>query len=773
MPVSCNSRRDFGRLLGAPEGLSRIIANVPLFGIRRTPLHPSGPVAWDPPWYYAATVRNRCAWRSALALLALLFPATWGYAQAPADPGLPLLTNIKDIRALSQDEGARGYRVHIKAVVTHVDERDDHSLIVHDGNLGQFVMPPAAPAKAGDWSAVKRGDVVEIDGHTVRGGFAPNVQPEMVKVVARSPMPAPKKIPFASMLTGRHDCDYIEVVGVVQRAWQSSDQQVRTLFADVAFEDGVVRAAFWDHTPEDLTRFIDARVRLRGNVGTIFGSTEQLRGVSLFVGRTSDVELLEGPPDPFSLPARSIQSVYKYSPRGEVNRRIRIRGVVTSYIPGRPVELSDFTSTAKFRFVRHALYVHDGTGAARIETEQPLRVPPGTAVEVAGFPAVTPGKPILTNAVFRVVGQGYQPAPVTVEGPSVLTPENDAVLVRMQGALLSMLMSPTQRVLVLKVGDTVFDGVLELEPDTPTETLEQIRPGSVIAVTGVYSYQIGPPPSFRLFLRSPDDVSVVSATSWWTLRHTAVMVVMLTFVATAGGFWMRTTAKRKRQEYQAVLNERSRVGRELHDTLEQGLAGISLQLEAVAGSLQASPEAARQSLDVARQMLRYSQEEARRSVMDLRSQAFESRDLAGALTELARQMTVGTSVLADVRVEGTPQRLDASQEHHLLRIGLEALTNAVKHAQASRIDITLEFGATSTELTVQDDGCGLEHGPQELPGDRFGLLGIRERVDKLGGVLQISGERGVGTRLSVTIPSGRRQPSDPAAPILGESWRTS
>ena len=85
-------------------------------------------------------------------------------------------------------------------------------------------------------------------------------------------------------------------------------------------------------------------------------------------------------------------------------------------------------------------------------------------------------------------------------------------------------------------------------------------------------------------------------------------------MAGGAGVWVRTSARRKRQQYQLVLNERSRVGRELHDTLEQGLAGIALQLEAVSGNLDNSPEAARQSLDVARQMLRYSEEEARRSV---------------------------------------------------------------------------------------------------------------------------------------------------------------
>src|SRR5688572_17144873 len=193
--------------------------------------------------------------------------------------------------------------------------------------------------------------------------------------------------------------------------------------------------------------------------------------------------------------------------------------------------------------------------------------------------------------------------------------------------------------------------------------------------------------------------------SWWTLRHTVVMAVMLTLVAGGFGVWVRTTSNRKRQQYQAVLSERSRVGRELHDTLEQGLAGIALQLEAVAGSLEASPEAARNSLDVARQMLRYSQEEARRSVMDLRSQALESRDLAGALTDLAHQMTHGSGAVAEVRVDGQVRRLDASDEHHLLRIGLEAVTNALKHSGARHIGITLGFAPDSTSLVVVDDGC--------------------------------------------------------------------
>jgi signal transduction histidine kinase len=417
------------------------------------------------------------------------------------------------------------------------------------------------------------------------------------------------------------------------------------------------------------------------------------------------------------------------------------------------------------------LYVDDGTGGARVETEQPERVRPGTMVEVAGFPAVTPGKPILKNAIFKVAGQASERTPVVVSGGNVLTPEDDAMLVRMQGHFLSLLTSPTERTLVLKVGETVFDA--SLEADTASESLERIRPGSVIDVTGVYAYQWGPPPSFRLFLRTPADVRVVAAAPWWTLRHTVVMLIVVALVASASGVWLRASANRKRAQYQAVLNERSRVGRELHDTLEQGLAGIALQLEAVAGSLQASPGAAQQSLDVARQMLRYSQEETRRSIMDLRSQALESRDLAGALSDLAQQTTQGTGAIATVRVEGQVQRLDASHEHHLLRIGLEAVTNALKHSGAHTIDIRLRFAPDATELIVQDDGRGFNIAAPDLGGAHFGLQGIRERVDKLGGVLHLESTADVGTRLSVTVPARRGEAATAVARVLDESWRTS
>ena len=712
-----------------------------------------------------ATVRakNLRSGAAALLIVAGCLGARPAGAQPAPAPRLPVLSTVQAIRALSQDEAARGYPVAVRGTVTHVDERADHSLIIHDGHLGQFVMPPPVPAQLPAWAELRRGDLVEIDGRTERGGFAPNILPAAIRRLGRGPLPAPKQIPFSSMLTGRHDCDYVDVAGVIQRAWVSPDPTTHILFADLAFEDGILRATFWDYTDADLTRFIDARVRMRGNIGTLFGASEQLRGLSLFVGRISDVEVLEPPPDPFGLRARTIRSLYNYSPTGEVNRRIRVHGVVTAYRPGRPVDVEDFSSKARFRYVRNVLYVDDGTGGARIETEQPQPLQPGTLVEVSGFPAVTPGRPILTNAVVKVVGTGTEPPPRPVGGAGVLTPDNDATLVRMEGQLLSVLTSHAARTLVLKVGESVFDA--DLHGEAPLGRLDRIRPGSFVAVTGVYSYQVGPMPSFRLFLRSAGDVVVLSEAPWWTIGHTGVMVGILALGGWGVVVWARASGRRKRQQYQAVLTERTRVGRELHDTLEQGLSGIALQLEAVAATLDTSPDRARQSLDVARQMLRYSLEETRRSVLDLRSQALETRDLAGALTDLARQMTIGTRAVAEVTVEGVPVRLGASHEHHLLRIGLEALTNALKHSGAARIRILLRFETGSATLVVQDDGSGMEAGAQDPFRQHFGLQGIRERVDKLGGELSIEDAPGGGTCVSVTVPVRRTPPRGAGAPL--------
>jgi signal transduction histidine kinase len=666
-----------------------------------------------------------------------------------------VLTDIKAIRALSQVEAARGYPVHIRGVITHFDELQSNTLFIFDGTSGQFIEPPQNGSLVA-WGPIRNGDTIDVIGHTVRGGFAPNVAPDEIRNLGSIGRPVPLHVPYASLATGRHDCEFVEVSGVIRRTWLSAGDS-HIMFAEMALADGIaIRAAFWDHHVGDFDRFIDARVRVRGNVGAIFGPTEQLVGVSLLAGRTSDVQVLERPIEPFALAIQPIGHIFTYSYAAEANRRIRIRGVVVGDIPARAVSVSDYTSNSVFRSVRHVIFVKDRTGSVSVETEQTAPVHPGDVIEVAGFPAVTPGKPVLADAVFRVTGSEGIPGPISVPAGPVVRADSDAELVRVDAQLLGILRTPNERVFVLKSigGDAAFEAALDgaLEPGP----LDDIRPGSALQVTGIYTYQAGPPPAFRLVLRSPADVVITASAPWWTARHSAVLIAILMLAIGGAIVTLKYMTARERREYQAVLSERNRVARELHDTLEQGLTGITMQLEAVAGTMQTSPGVARQSLDVARHMLRYSLEETRRSVMDLRSQALESDDVSAALATLARQMTLGTPIRADVRIEGVPRRLDAAHEHHLLRIGLEAVTNAVKHSGASRVDILVRFSAESVQLRVSDNGCGTQPDSADLSGAHFGLQGMRERANKIGATLDLESRQGRGTNVSVTVPTRGR-----------------
>lgn len=686
-----------------------------------------------------------------LSLASVLVPVA-----AEDDPSLLPLARVRAIRALSPDEAARSFPVRIRGVVTYLDERWPSGLIVHDGEAGQFVLYAEPYLRSHPRLDLRRGDRVEVEGRTTRGGFAPNVEPTSLRKLGRSSLPPPKSLPYAALLTGRHDCEYVEIAGVGQRAWFPEPPN-GGMFLEIAMDGGIVRASFWDAQPVDVDRFVDARLRLRGNVGALFGQAGQLRGVSLLVGRTSEVVVDEPPPDPFTLPTRPLSSFYRYSSGGEVDRRIRVRAVVTAERRGPVVEVTDYTTSMRHRDVRHVFYLRDETGVTRVETAQDTRLRPGELVDVAGFPALTSTRPTLRNAIYRSLGPGPEPLPSPLPPDQAVAPERDVELLRAEARVLGLVAGPRQRALVLQMGETSFEADLDT-PDAAPE-LAELRPGSRVAVTGVYLYQPGPPASFRMLLRSPRDVALITAAPWWTLRHSLVVAVIVALMGSAAALWVRMIANRNllmRERYQAILVERSRLARELHDTLEQGLAGIKLQLEAVGGSLEASPEAARRSLEVAREMLRYSMEEARRSVLDLRSQSLEDKDIARALSDLADRMTAGTPLRAEVHVAGSPHPLDASQEHHLFRIAVEALTNAIKHAGATRIGVELSFGSQGTDLVVSDDGDGFGRAVGGGDRDHFGLRGIRERVDKLGGSLRLEDRPEGGTRLAVRVP--RREP---------------
>jgi ligand-binding sensor domain-containing protein/two-component sensor histidine kinase len=209
--------------------------------------------------------------------------------------------------------------------------------------------------------------------------------------------------------------------------------------------------------------------------------------------------------------------------------------------------------------------------------------------------------------------------------------------------------------------------------------------------------------------------------------------------------------------YDAVLSERGRIAREIHDTLAQGLVGISVQLELVNRLLASSVESARAQLDHARNLVRESLTEARSSIWDLRSQAAETEDLATRLGRMAATVTEGSvrKIRVKSKVSGTYRPLAPKTEAELLRIAQEAIINAVRHATPAHIAIELRFGARDLEMTIQDDGCGFDGQPHPQstgPEGHFGLTGMRERAAQIGGALAIDSAPGKGTRVTASVP---------------------
>ncbi|RPI24400.1 MAG: sensor histidine kinase, partial [Chloroflexota bacterium] len=201
-----------------------------------------------------------------------------------------------------------------------------------------------------------------------------------------------------------------------------------------------------------------------------------------------------------------------------------------------------------------------------------------------------------------------------------------------------------------------------------------------------------------------------------------------------------------------AVEERNRLAREIHDTLAQGLAGITLQLETadaildVGGDLSRVHDAVMQALLLARGNL----EEARRSVMDLRAVPLEGRSLPEALADLVGSLKEGGISKVDLSISGENRPLSARLETGLYRIAQEAIANANRHAEARQIAIRLSFQPGQADLVIEDDGRGFN--PEQVPEGRYGLIGINERVRLLGGRLSVQSSPGSGTRLEVTLP---------------------
>ncbi|MEO8256302.1 MAG: two-component regulator propeller domain-containing protein [Acidobacteriota bacterium] len=208
-----------------------------------------------------------------------------------------------------------------------------------------------------------------------------------------------------------------------------------------------------------------------------------------------------------------------------------------------------------------------------------------------------------------------------------------------------------------------------------------------------------------------------------------------------------------RRQFSMVLAERARLSREIHDTLLQSLVGVALQVDAISNTLDSSSSAARHQLVRIRRQVEAYIRDARQSIWDLRSPVLETHDLHAALREFGKRATVGKTVRFAASITGTPRRCPAKVENQLLRIGQEAITNAVRHADARRIHLELKFDDRAVALRVSDDGRGFDCECPAADADRhYGLATMRERAEELGGQFTLDAATGRGTEVLAIVP---------------------
>ncbi len=671
---------------------------------------------------------------SLLVFLVFSVLAVVSSAQTSSKASAPL-THANQIRRLTAEQATQAYPVRIRGVITEDAPAPD--FFVQDSTAGIYVEGSHSPV-----FEHHLGDLVEIEGVTGPGKFAPVIREQTFRVLGKGSLPKGKLYSLSDLADGQMDSQWVRVRGIVRSAAiDRTSWHETTLALRVTSGSGEFGVRVPIQQEQDFSSWVGREVLIEGVCGSLFTSQRQLSGILFYVPRLSFIKM--GAPErdmPFS-------ALLQFAPGEGARHRVRVRGVVA------------------YQQLGNALFLQSGGKGLRVLTQQNTPLQPGDVVEVFGSPAMGESAPVLSDAIFHRIGQSTTPAPVNFN-PDSPWEEYDGALVTTDATLLDRQRQNGGLRLLLRSGEYLFEATA---PSGMEERFSSIPLNSLVRTTGICLVRSGGlwsvPQSFRILLRSPADIAILRAPSWWNFRHAmwllgitaSVLLIVLAWVVILGGRLRKQMAIiRQKLRSGAVLEERSRIARELHDTLEQELAGITMQLDLASDCFDQVPRVAREAVETARRMSRHSMVEARRSVWDLRCHLLENGDLVSALTEIVKPLAPQDKVEISVQISGTPVRLPVPIEMNLLRIGQEAVANAVKHGGSQHITIELQYAPESVRLFVKDDGCGFA--PEEaLSAGHFGLLDMRERATSIGCHLEIESAPGRGTRLTVRAPiNGQR-----------------
>jgi signal transduction histidine kinase len=697
-------------------------------------------------WLCVNCLRMACGWVLCLAIFLGLT------LSAGAQNVITCLTNAQQVRGLDQETAKKHFPVRMSGVVTYYDA-PLFNLFFQDATAGIFVL--VAP----DISAnIMAGQKIEVEGVCDEGDYAPIIKASVIHILGPGALPVPRRIPIDQLFTGLEDSQWIEVGGVVRSATLLDGRN----YLNLAQNGQTVMVYVKDLNESEAMQFINTTVRLRCVCYSRYNMKRQLRVPWLAVSSLADVVIEE--PSPGQPGEVSIARLAQFNSGGYYGNLVEVSGTVS-------LEENDGT-----------LYIQNHEYGLCVHVSQPVALEPGDRVMVSGYTALGQYVPILQDATVHLLSHGEPPLPISADLETLRNaPENfDGVLISLKATLINLVESAGRQTLVLQSSNSIFTA--SIANAQAGEHIEALRLGSEIALTGVFAAQspekwipglsqsretlvstipYSPPESVQILLRSHDDVAVIRPPTWWTLSRLLWTIGIMALILLAGSVWVVALGRRVRQQTRiieekirraGILEERDRIAREFHDTLEQELAAITIQLDAVEAQLNGSPENVRRLLQLARNVSRRSLSEARRSVWDLRSHLLENGDLPVALTEMAAPFAAASGVEIVVQSTGLPRKLPTVTEHNLLRITQEALANSLKHSQTKKITVFLSYETSQVRLELRDNGNGFDllKVGQSSSG-HFGLLDMRERAEKIGARFSLASRPGHGTEILLLI----------------------
>jgi signal transduction histidine kinase len=655
-----------------------------------------------------------------------------------------VLTTCGAIAAESTPTGTPPALIRLDATVSFQDS--GRTIFLADDSGVTFVF-------GGDNPLVRPGDQVHIEGTAHHGVIMGGIKPTRIAVIGHGTTPPSRPVTPEELAAGRFHYHLVEISGVVRSLGPDGESGRRLILGVEGRQVVVVIESAGDAAVDtDSIRLVDGLVRVTGVAAGNINERRQIVEPFIRVKRLEDVEVIEQPPaDPFAAAIVPLSGL-KRSDVGD--HRVRVRG------------------TALSAPLAGGIFLREAERSVFVETKAD-DIAAGDVVEAVGFPTMGSYSVQLSDAVCRVVGSGPPPEPRPgLKGDA--TDRVDADLVRFAGELLQRLDGDERTEMIVGA-----DG-LRCTVIVPGRVATNVVPGSRVQLTGLCRVTAAQgktyravPTAYTVWLPSPDDLAVQSLPPWWTPRRMALAVaagLAAIAVAAAGAAGWIVLLKRQvdhqlrviegKLQAEAVAEERRRIAREFHDTLDQGLAALSLRMDVAAHG--AADDRAREILQQQRQVLSRLQTESRDFLWDLRDPVHVEGSLSDSIQAQLRLLEPLAPMPLAFETNGLPvergPQLPAAVQHQLLRIVREAVHNAIKYADATKVVVRLDTqpptgGAGIMRIAIRDDGTGFDVARRSAAEGHFGIRGMQERALRIGAELAIESSPGRGTLVLVTLPA--------------------